>query len=120
MRTYAFCVFLILIFASGRCCSVAITQPTHLSATVSLEFFVAVAQPSKLSVSIDGSDVFNGNVSGDFNFALQARFPVLYASPVPVPSFILLQELWSGTHSLHVSATCDGTSTPSIHIHIRK
>ena len=89
MRNHFFCVSLILFFASGRCCSVAITQPTHLTATVSLEFSIAVSQPSKLSVSIDGSDVFNGSVVGDFNFALQACFPLPSATPVPGSELIL-------------------------------
>jgi hypothetical protein len=44
-----------------------------LSATVSLEFSIAVAQPSNLSASIDGSIIFSDSVSGNIAFALQAR-----------------------------------------------
>jgi hypothetical protein len=44
----------------------------HLSATVSPEFSIAVAQPSNLSLSIDGTVIFKDAASGDFKFALQA------------------------------------------------
>jgi hypothetical protein len=79
--TYA-CVLvsLMCIFTSGSCCSVVITQPSHLSATVSLEFSIAVAQASNLTVSIDGSKIFEDSVSGNVNFALQVLPHTLKAS----------------------------------------
>ena len=76
MRASVPIILLSFIFAFGRCCSVVISQPLHLSVTVSTEFSIAVAQPSNLSVSIDGSYIFNEKVSGNVNFALQARSPL--------------------------------------------
>ena len=80
MKATVLLIFLSCIYASGRCCSVVIAQPLHLSAVVSLEFSISVSQPSNLSVSIDGSIIFNESVSGNFNFALQARPTVITLS----------------------------------------
>jgi hypothetical protein len=84
------CVLLSLmyIFTSGSCCSVVITQPSHLSATVSLEFSIAVAQACNLSVSIDGSAIFKDAVSGNVNFALQVRAPLMLLTPTCVLCFM--------------------------------
>jgi hypothetical protein len=86
------CVLLSLmyIFTSGSCCSVVITRPSHLSATVSLEFSIAVAQACNLSVSIDGSAIFKDAVSGDINFALQVPPPppLVLMTPTCVLCFI--------------------------------
>jgi hypothetical protein len=73
MRFVASLVFIICISASGNCCRVDIIQPTHLAATVSLEFSIAVAQPSDLAATIDGSVIFKDTISGNITFALQAR-----------------------------------------------
>lgn len=107
MRASVPIILLSLIFASGHCCSVVISQPLHLSATVSPEFSIAVAQPSNLSVSIDGSYIFNESVSGNINFALQARSPLPTTSNYAISNF-LFQELWPGTHALSVTANCFG------------
>lgn len=89
MRASVPIILLSLIFASGHCCSVVISQPLHLSATVSPEFSIAVAQPSNLSVSIDGSYIFNESVSGNIKFALQARLPLPTTSNYAISNFFI-------------------------------
>jgi hypothetical protein len=98
--------------ASVRCCSVIITQPLHLSATVSPEFSITVSQRSNLSVSIDGSDILNENVSGNIKFTLQARSPVLAQSLLLAIHNFYSQELWPGTHFARATVHCNGTSAP--------
>ena len=97
MKATVLLIFLSCVYASGRCCSVVIAQPLHLSAVVSLEFSISVSQPSNLSVSIDGSIIFNESVSGNFNFALQARPTVITLSLLSISDFLFAGTLAGNT-----------------------